>query len=91
MFEERGVDVHCMGKPYRMIFDMAMKKVKGKKVVMIGDTPDTDIRGAHLAGLDGALVTKTGNSAAPFANDPHFIEELPVEDQPEYILERLGL
>ncbi len=64
MFVEQQADVYLVGKPSRIIYEAALKyfpiDISKEKILMIGDTPETDIRGAHGAGMDAALITKTG-------------------------------
>jgi HAD superfamily hydrolase (TIGR01459 family) len=57
-FQSIGGKVTNIGKPYKNIFDFALKKIKfeKKKIIMIGDTFDTDIVGAKNAGIKSALV-----------------------------------
>ena len=60
-----GGEVLYAGKPYRPIYDMALAKaeqVAGKKtkldrVLAIGDSVRTDLKGAHAAGVDFLFVT----------------------------------
>jgi HAD superfamily hydrolase (TIGR01459 family) len=62
-FEEFGGKVWYMGKPFTPIFEEALRKhpdIAKDKILMIGDTIDTDILGANNIGIDSALVT-TGN------------------------------
>jgi HAD superfamily hydrolase (TIGR01450 family) len=48
-----------IGKPYPPMFHMALKKAAShKRVVMIGDSPDTDILGARQAGIDAILMER---------------------------------
>jgi PBP4 family serine-type D-alanyl-D-alanine carboxypeptidase len=95
MFAEQGASVYWMGKPFNMIYEAALAKfpqeISRNKILMIGDTPETDIRGAHGVGLDAALVTKTGVMTAPFEKEglAPVIERLPESDKPEFLLERL--
>lgn len=45
------------GKPHRLMFDLARESLnKGKRAIMIGDTPEVDILGAHRAGLPALLM-----------------------------------
>jgi HAD superfamily hydrolase (TIGR01450 family) len=62
-YEKMGGKVVYFGKPYGGIFEYA-KQVAGssKSILMIGDTPWTDISGANACGLDTALVLTTGVS-----------------------------
>jgi HAD superfamily hydrolase (TIGR01450 family) len=59
----QAVQVACqqrpiiIGKPYPYMFHMALENVAhNARVVMIGDSPDTDILGAHQYGIDAILV-----------------------------------
>lgn len=58
----------AFGKPYRLIFDLALKRlpetVVPERVLMIGDTLHTDVLGGCSAGLCTALVTANGASAS---------------------------
>lgn len=49
---------YSVGKPARRMFDVAMKQTgcTKRETVMIGDQEDTDIEGAHRAGIDSILV-----------------------------------
>jgi HAD superfamily hydrolase (TIGR01459 family) len=66
MYEEMGGKVFYMGKPYREAYSFAMKQFLAynltdpSRVLMVGDTPETDIRGARAFGMASALVTQTG-------------------------------
>lgn len=54
-----GVAPTIAGKPEPLIFEMACAGLASDaRIVMIGDNPDTDIRGARRAGLSSILVTK---------------------------------
>lgn len=52
-----------IGKPYPAMFDMALEGlgVDRERVVMVGDSPDTDIAGARRAGISGVLVDRGGS------------------------------
>ena len=66
-YEKMGGMVHYYGKPYHSVYTQAFerlfkKEIKDKKrILMIGDTLDTDIKGAINVGLDSALVL-SGNT-----------------------------
>ena len=49
-----------IGKPHGLLFDLALAKCRARpdEVVMIGDSPDTDIEGARTAGLQSILVDR---------------------------------
>jgi 4-nitrophenyl phosphatase len=56
-----------IGKPSRLMFDIALKRVgcEPEQAVMIGDQADTDIAGAARAGIDAILVTSGIDQDAP--------------------------
>ena len=51
-----GVDPAVAGKPERPLLDETVRRVGGRRPLMVGDRLDTDIEGAHNAGLDSLLV-----------------------------------
>jgi glycerol 3-phosphatase-2 len=51
-----GVDPVVAGKPQRPLLDETVRRVGGERPLMVGDRLDTDIEGAHNAGLDSLLV-----------------------------------
>ncbi len=66
------------GKPHKDIFEMALddyKHIPKDKILMIGDTIETDILGAQNAGIHSALVN-TGNAAKLFAETNGNIEDM---------------
>ena len=59
-YEALGGAIHHVGKPYRYVYDLCFERLAAgarKRVLTIGDGPETDIRGANNAGLDALLVT----------------------------------
>lgn len=57
-YEKIGGKVVYFGKPYTGIFAFARKFADpNDRIVMVGDTPWTDILGANCSGIDSALVT----------------------------------
>jgi len=89
IYEEMGGQVTYIGKPdqraYRFALDQfRIWKINKENVLMVGDTPETDIRGARRFGMPSALITQTGMMAERIAHD------LPPEDTPDYFIERLG-
>ncbi len=48
-----------LGKPHAAIFKEAFRRCGHRNIVMIGDQPETDIRGANRVGIDSVLVTNT--------------------------------
>lgn len=84
LYENAGGKVVYFGKPYPIIFDYAKQFIfPNEKVVMIGDTPWTDILGGNMAGID-TILTLSGvaqlfikdNSEAEIS---HFIENIAPE------------
>ena len=65
-YEELGGTVFYIGKPSRLSFEVAMKQFNHlgitdpAKVLMVGDTPETDILGANRFGMASALIIETG-------------------------------
>ena len=59
-----------LGKPQPNLYQRALRELGTQNAVMIGDQLETDIAGAHAAGIDSALIT-TGVSSANLSNiDP---------------------
>jgi HAD superfamily hydrolase (TIGR01450 family) len=56
-FPDRTPTFARLGKPNRDLFDEACRRAGSRRVLMVGDQLETDIAGAHAAGLDSALVT----------------------------------
>jgi HAD superfamily hydrolase (TIGR01459 family) len=64
VFESFGGKVDYIGKPYKAIYDRVFEKysdIPKNKILMVGDTFETDILGAQVAKIDSALVM-TGNA-----------------------------
>ena len=67
LFQEAGGDVFYTGKPEPMAYIAAMQHFaslgisKPENVLMVGDTPETDIRGAKRAHMASCLVLQTGS------------------------------
>lgn len=51
-----GVAPVVAGKPAKPLFDETMRRVGGKRPLLVGDRLDTDIEGANAAGLPSLLV-----------------------------------
>ena len=71
-----------LGKPHRAMFDEARRRSGSDNMVMIGDTPDTDIRGANDFGIASALIA-TGIGRVDAA-------KLPIRDRPRYLMRSLA-
>lgn len=96
MYEALGGKVFYIGKPHLMSFETAMNHfrqyhiVETADILMVGDTPETDIRGARSYGMASALTIKTGIMADRIAHRgfPEAIQEISSEDSPDYFIER---
>jgi HAD superfamily hydrolase (TIGR01450 family) len=55
-----------LGKPHAAIFDEGLRRIGTRNAAMIGDTLETDIRGANDAGIDAVLIG-TGVSTPDWA------------------------
>ena len=74
------VKFEYLGKPSDKLFMQVKKIHPNKKIIMIGDQIATDIKGAHNAGIDSALITTGVSSEA----------ELRYSDiKPQFILDHL--
>ncbi len=59
-----GVAPVVAGKPERALLDETVRRVGGERPLMVGDRLDTDIEGAHNAGVD-SLCVLTGVTGLP--------------------------
>ena len=65
LYATMGGEVLYAGKPYRPIYDLALEKAEAaagrrldrKRVMAVGDSVRTDLKGAHMAGLDFLFIT----------------------------------
>jgi HAD superfamily hydrolase (TIGR01459 family) len=98
MYEALGGVVFYIGKPSDKMYSAAMKNFSEyglsypQEVIMVGDTPETDIRGARNFGMPSALVIKTGIMADRIAHeglDCAFRNFTP-QDFPDFFIEYMG-
>ncbi len=97
MYEEMGGQVFYIGKPHSRAYTVAMSNfqqhniTKPSDVLMVGDTPETDIRGARLFGMPSALVTQTGIMADRIYYNglENALRTLSPHDSPDYYIGRL--
>lgn len=73
-----GVDPVVAGKPEKPLFDETLRRVGGRRPLMVGDSLHTDIAGAHHADVDSLLVMTgvtdlAGLVAAPSDRRPTWI------------------
>ena len=71
------------GKPAPEIFWLAQRELGLQQPLVVGDRLDTDIRGAHAAGMPAAWVLSG-------IDGPKQLFAASKEDRPEFILEHLG-
>ncbi|MEP3244344.1 MAG: TIGR01459 family HAD-type hydrolase [Sneathiella sp.] len=60
LYEELGAPVELFGKPYRSAYEKAMKKLgisDPSRILAVGDSMRTDIKGATGMGIDNVLVS----------------------------------
>ncbi len=78
LYEGQGGKVRWIGKPYRDIYEYALRRIgKPKRVLCIGDSAEHDVAGGHGAGL-ATLLIKTGVSEGLNEFKP----------APDYLMER---
>jgi HAD superfamily hydrolase (TIGR01459 family) len=90
-YAKLGGDVHHYGKPYTPIFQASMEQFRSfgienpEEVWMVGDTPETDIRGGKAFGMHTALVTDTGLTAERVAQEGWdlFFQSLSALEKPD--------
>ncbi|MCX6988908.1 MAG: TIGR01459 family HAD-type hydrolase [Chlamydiae bacterium] len=97
-YRELDGAVYYIGKPFHPAFSQAFnafqkyKIMSPQEILMIGDTPETDIRGANQFGISSALITRTGIMADRI-QEGRTIENILCykEDQPHFFLENFHL
>lgn len=98
MHEEQGGQVFYIGKPSDKMYVAAMNSFldfgisNPEKVLMVGDTPETDIRGARNFGISSALIIKTGMMANRIAQQglEDALRDLQMNDSPDFFIEYMG-
>lgn len=92
-YEDLGGEVEYFGKPYPQIFDYALQDtdVADDRILMVGDTLETDILGGSAYGIKTALVhggiAEENMRAEGFSDLAAYAEE--VEILPDYILKSI--
>lgn len=97
-YEEMGGTVFYIGKPYGKAYSLSMQEflryglVDPASILMVGDTPETDIRGARNIGMPSALITHTGIMADRISlmGLEIALDSLPNHDIPNFLLERFA-
>jgi len=98
IYEALGGSVFYIGKPQPMAYAAAMKGfvlyqiTQASDVLMIGDNPETDIRGARQFGMPAAIITQTGLMADRISQQgwEKAFGELCPQEIPNFCLERLA-
>lgn len=98
MYEEMGRKVFYIGKPHNRAYTIALERFRqykvmtAKEILMVGDTPETDIRGARQFGMPSALITQTGIMADRISHNglEKALKELSANDTPNYFIGRLS-
>lgn len=88
-YAEVGGCVHFYGKPHPPIYRAALARlgVDAEHVAGVGDTLETDVRGANQAGIASVLVTASGVHADQLDQLEQLYEEH--ASRPSFTLERL--
>ena len=68
-----GVSPEYVGKPERLIFDMALQRVgcRADEALSVGDLLDTDIRGSNAAGIPSVLMLTGISTRADLDTSPY--------------------
>jgi HAD superfamily hydrolase (TIGR01459 family) len=97
LYEDLGGQVVYLGKPHPEVFQAAIHQMQERgvppeQIWMIGDTPETDIRGARQMGLRSALVGETGLFLTRGAGQRGAgVLELPATDRPDRLIDAIRL
>lgn len=97
MYEEMGGQVFYIGKPALKAYMAAIlefektMQLAPEEILMVGDTPETDIQGARLMGMSSALILQTGIMADRIAREgsKQALGLLPLNCTPNFFVERL--
>jgi len=95
--EKQGGQVFYIGKPSTIMYMAAMTSfnqfgiTNPRKVLMVGDTPETDIRGARTFNMPSALVIKTGIMGDRIVHQgwEETLKAFFAEDFPDFYLEQM--
>lgn len=98
MHEEQGGQVFYIGKPSDRMYSAAMESFlqygisHPQQILMVGDTPETDIRGARNFGMLSALVIETGIMADRIIHQgaENAIKSLSTKDFPDFFIDYMG-
>jgi ribonucleotide monophosphatase NagD (HAD superfamily) len=82
--EENGTKFERLGKPFRPIFEEALRRSGTMNMALLGDQIDTDVAGANLFGIASILVGTGIARKSDLATLPHHLS-------PRYFVENLAL
>ena len=85
LYEGMGGEVVSFGKPYREVYSRCLTEMGSRRVLAVGDSMLTDIKGATGAGLDSVLVL-SGIHREEIAGSEwqNFLKKYPF--QPSYVM-----
>ena len=92
-YEDLGGEVEYFGKPYPLIFDFALQHIDtpDNRIIMVGDTLETDILGGKSYGIKTALtmtgIAKENMEIEGFSSIGQYCGE--VQIIPDFILKTL--
>lgn len=89
-YEKLGGLVRYHGKPHAEIFEKLLSRIEAKdksKVLMIGDSLRTDIKGANAAGIDSAFILSGIHQLKDAADAISLYQEYKV--QPTYVMNKV--
>lgn len=92
-----GKRVFYIGKPHPFVYETALqlfqqhRAISKSQILMVGDTPETDIRGANGIQMASALVTHTGimKNRSLHTDLSALLSSLLPQDVPNYFIERM--
>lgn len=85
-YQQRGGKVEFIGKPHKDVYEFVLPKLSGK-ILAVGDSPETDIKGANNMNIDSALVL-----GGILKSETRPLQEILIEKQakPTYIIENFS-
>ena len=98
IYEEAGCPAFYIGKPSDKMYLAAMRHflkynvTNLQEILMVGDTPETDIRGAKDFGISSALVINTGIMADRIAHSgfKEAMNALSESEYPDFLIKTMG-
>lgn len=98
LLEEYGCSVYYIGKPAPYVYHKAIelfakyRSIDSHEILMVGDTPETDIRGANRCGMSTALILQTGIMGDRISHQgmDQAIGQLSKADTPTFYIQKLG-